>query len=505
MPKVTFILPVKNAARYIDQTLESIQAQTFRDFEVLVWENGSDDGTVEILREWIPDRLPGEVVTGDPLPYDVSLAKLVERANSPYLARLDADDLADPRRLELQVAALDRDSRLAAIGGQMKLIDSDGEAAGETSYPVAFHEVLCAMMFRCPLPHPGVTLRREAVLAVGNYRPRQPSEDFDLWMRLACLYRLENLPDCVLSYRIHQASVTATAKRQGDYARHLSERLGENSEALFGVPGPTYTTMFAKGLRHAKPYLKRAASRIAELSGHSEKKLVRSQEFLFSARCLTSSSDILTKLWIFHLSRDPKRGLSRQVLEKALFLPGIRDVKKWFIRLGTDARLRRWVRRQNRTGSTVEAVLSRGVVDWSDMVRIDGAVSIEHGVTFAFPQEAGHVGRLTLGAGVFIGRDTVLSIYDAIEIGQQTLIGAFCYITANNHRFDRKAVPIIEQGYTTAPVKIGSDVWIGAHVVILPGVTIGDGAVIGAGAVVTKDVPPGQVWVGVPAKFLKDR
>src|ERR1700721_2965635 len=98
-PKVSVIIPIKNGMPWLTATLSSLERQTFKDFEVLAWDNGSTDGTLNTLHEWIPGRLRGCVISGDPLPYDRCLSRLVERAQCEYVARLDADDLAISDRL----------------------------------------------------------------------------------------------------------------------------------------------------------------------------------------------------------------------------------------------------------------------------------------------------------------------------------------------------------------------------------------------------------------------
>jgi acetyltransferase-like isoleucine patch superfamily enzyme len=90
-----------------------------------------------------------------------------------------------------------------------------------------------------------------------------------------------------------------------------------------------------------------------------------------------------------------------------------------------------------------------------------------------------------------------------IEIGRNSMIGGYCYLITVNHRTESTDVPYKSQGYTGASIRIGDNVWIGSHVVVLPGVTIGDGAIVGAGAVVTKDIPMGETWGGVPAKLIR--
>lgn len=114
-------------------------------------------------------------------------------------------------------------------------------------------------------------------------------------------------------------------------------------------------------------------------------------------------------------------------------------------------------------------------------------------------------GVLTLGEHVYIAPNSLLSAHEQLVIGDDTQIGDGVSIRDNDHRFDRRDVPIRLQGHTCAPVVIERDVWIGSHAVVLKGVRIGTGAVVAAGAVVTKDVPPYAVVAGVPAKLLRYR
>ncbi|MBR9978422.1 MAG: acyltransferase [Bacteroidetes bacterium] len=110
---------------------------------------------------------------------------------------------------------------------------------------------------------------------------------------------------------------------------------------------------------------------------------------------------------------------------------------------------------------------------------------------------------LHLEDDVYISRQCTVS--GSVRIGCGTLIGAFATIIDANHVFDDTKRQIREQGGRQRPIDIGSDVWIGAHAIILEGVMIGDGAVVAANATVTKDVPPGAVVAGSPARVLRMR
>lgn len=106
---------------------------------------------------------------------------------------------------------------------------------------------------------------------------------------------------------------------------------------------------------------------------------------------------------------------------------------------------------------------------------------------------------------VFIGCGTIIDANQSIRIGKNTFIAPYCFITDTSHNFADSNLPIRLQGCDYKSVVIGEDVWIGAHVVILAGVTIGNGSVVGANSTIIRDVPPGAVVAGSPARIIKYR
>ena len=112
---------------------------------------------------------------------------------------------------------------------------------------------------------------------------------------------------------------------------------------------------------------------------------------------------------------------------------------------------------------------------------------------------------IIIGDDVDIAWGTIITTGGGVTIGDRTLIGYRSMIISANHNIPKGMGKIFDSGHTLAPVKIGSDVWIGGNTVILPGVTIGEGAVIAAGSVVTKNVPAFKIVAGCPAKEIKDR
>lgn len=234
--RVTWLLPVLNGMPYLPKTLESIEAQTYKDWEVLAWDNGSSDGSVEELRRWIPSRLPGRIVTGKPLPLGLCLAAMVSEADGEYLARIDCDDINFLDRLEAQVALLDARPEVGVVSSQAEQINEDGSIRGvRTDFPTTHEGILHRMPWQNAICHPASLLRKSAVLAVGNYRDRKPVEDYDLWFRLADSFELANVDRPLIYYRMHSKSVTQKANADQTIHGHVEACFAEHLPRLYGI------------------------------------------------------------------------------------------------------------------------------------------------------------------------------------------------------------------------------------------------------------------------------
>lgn len=142
---------------------------------------------------------------------------------------------------------------------------------------------------------------------------------------------------------------------------------------------------------------------------------------------------------------------------------------------------------------------TRTVVHRPGSVTLGSRVELEHDV---FIKVA--AGSLRIGDFTFVGRGCQFDIVESVFVGDHTLLAPGVFVTDHTHNHKAGAL-LDQQGERSAPVKIGSDVWIGAHAVVLLGVTIGDGAIVGAGAVVTKDIEPYGIVAGVPARVIGTR
>lgn len=151
-----------------------------------------------------------------------------------------------------------------------------------------------------------------------------------------------------------------------------------------------------------------------------------------------------------------------------------------------------------------ESIELTGRADVKPWLKLGCGSAIERDCTIWCAAEGDSEPSLNTGANVYIGRNSYLGVWRPISIGDDTLIGAYCYIISGDHQFTAPDVPIRLQGYKGGPITIGRNVWLGAHVIVLAGVTIGDNAVIGAGSVVTSSIPNAEIWAGAPARRIRN-
>ena len=114
-------------------------------------------------------------------------------------------------------------------------------------------------------------------------------------------------------------------------------------------------------------------------------------------------------------------------------------------------------------------------------------------------------GRVSIGEGCFLNIGTMVAAQGLVEIGDHVMFANGCFISDASHAYDRDDIPVTWQGFTSkGPTRIGSNCWFGVNCVVSSGVTIGDRCVIGANSVVTKDLPPGVIAAGAPAKVIRE-
>jgi hypothetical protein len=203
-------MPVRDGATYLREAIESVRSQTLADHELIIVDDGSTDGTPQILAEYsrIDDRVRVIRQTGRGLSH--ALNRGCSQAAGRYLARLDADDVAFPERLERQTDFLDHHPDVVVVGGGGVMINSRGEQFGLADYPDEPEKVADYLATgRVPLIHSAATMRTEAFRELSGYRPViEPAEDYDLWLRMVSQGRITNLREPVVRYRLHSDQVS---------------------------------------------------------------------------------------------------------------------------------------------------------------------------------------------------------------------------------------------------------------------------------------------------------
>jgi GT2 family glycosyltransferase len=206
-PIVSVVMAVRDGAPYLPEALQSIQRQTLTNLELIVVDDGSTDRTPDILADFArrDDRI--RVVRLQKGGVSVALNRACAEARGPFLARMDADDVALPDRLALQVAFLESHPDAAVVGGAGIFVDERGRELGVAAYPRTDDEVAEILESgRSPVMHPSVTMTSRAFRAVAGYRSIvDGAEDYDLWLRLSSYGRITNIPQPVLHYRIHES------------------------------------------------------------------------------------------------------------------------------------------------------------------------------------------------------------------------------------------------------------------------------------------------------------
>jgi glycosyltransferase involved in cell wall biosynthesis len=209
-PEISVVMPVYNSATYLAPAIDSILAQTFRDFEFIIINDGSTDGSQDILTHYASQDQRITVVNRENRGLVPTLNQAIGLAKSDLIARMDADDLSYPERFEKQSAFLRNNPGYVAVGCVTRLIDSEGDPLCSFSKQLAHDDIDASHLAGKggAIVHPAAMFRKSAFDKIGGYRTECiHAEDVDLWLRLAEVGNLANLPDTLFDYRQHLQSV----------------------------------------------------------------------------------------------------------------------------------------------------------------------------------------------------------------------------------------------------------------------------------------------------------
>ena len=261
-PRVSILLPCRNAENTLDAALYSLAEQTFANFEVVVVNDGSTDGTRALLDAWGERDRRFHIIHANHAGIVGALQHGATRASGALLARMDADDVAHPERLAKQVAYLDEHDSVAACGTQIRYFPAEAVRDGARRYEawinslVTPDEIERDLFVECPIPHPTLMMRRDVFEAVGGYLGCDWPEDYDLVLRCwVAGHRFGKVAEVLLDWREapERASRTDPQYSEDAFRRcklaHIGKHIGEKRVVVCGS-GPVGKA-FARALVEA--------------------------------------------------------------------------------------------------------------------------------------------------------------------------------------------------------------------------------------------------------------
>lgn len=243
VPKISVMMDVTNGEQYLDAALASLARQTFADFEIVLCAHGVTEETARIIHDWQVREPRLRVWWSNRLPLAQAHNVAARLARAPLLARMDADDIALPHRLERQYRMFVEHPELSFAGGGAEVIDSRGCRLTTIRNPTDHRSIRNALLRGSPIIHSTLMVRTEAFWAVGGYRRGlNLAEDFDLHSRLVEAHRAGNCPDPLVQYRLHSRSLSSSKALRLAIATlstnvaSLARRSGAKEPFVGGVP-----------------------------------------------------------------------------------------------------------------------------------------------------------------------------------------------------------------------------------------------------------------------------
>jgi len=339
-PAISVVMAVRDGERFLDESILSIRQQTFRDFELIIIDDGSKDTTPMILSTHAAQDARIRIFSQESKGLIDALHLGFSKALGKYIARMDADDVARPERLERQIGFLTSNPRVVVVGSSVQTVDALSQGLRVIRPPSDPDTVRRQMRENgCVVFHPTVLIRRDVLEQAKGFRKAyRHAEDYDLWLRILEQFDIANIDEVLLLYRRHESSVSykhslqqalsafcarhmARLRLQGgvdftsevelitvDVLRALGVEQSSIDEAIFmhmiavteDVINSGVASVAAEFPRHARPYASEARLRAATVK--LNRKAVESTSSIVEQekhrrRLLASAPDIYWELF----------------------------------------------------------------------------------------------------------------------------------------------------------------------------------------------------------------
>lgn len=235
-PQVSIVVACYNAEPYLRDAMESVVGQTFADWELIVVNDGSTDGSLSFLHGLAGQDARVRVIDQDNHGQNAAANLAISIARAPLIARMDADDLCHPTRLEKQVAFMHRNPGVGLLGTQICRL-GDCKSGLSSSFPTDHDGIVDALLQNHhAICNPTIIFRRELFEQIGGYWEHNIAEDWDMFLRMAEISRLANLDEVLFSYRFHRGSINGRriveAQLFNEYAAELWQLRRQNRDQI---------------------------------------------------------------------------------------------------------------------------------------------------------------------------------------------------------------------------------------------------------------------------------
>lgn len=223
-PKISVLMSVYNAQAYLDEAIESIRNQTFRDFEFIIINDGSTDDSASILDRHASEDDRIYLIKQENKGLIAALNLGISEARAPLLARMDADDVAYPERLEKQYQRISTDSELGLLGSHVQVINEKGDMERVITYPIGDDAIKDSLIYGNPFAHSAIVTRTELIRELKGYRDfYKYCEDYDMWLRISEVMKIDNLDETLLKYRWHEYNISKVNRNAQISAFYLAQ------------------------------------------------------------------------------------------------------------------------------------------------------------------------------------------------------------------------------------------------------------------------------------------
>lgn len=288
-PKISVLIPVYNAEKFIKESVSSILNQTFSDFELLLGDDGSTDQSMEIISSFGDDRII-VIRNEENLGIARTLNRLIHLSKGEYIARQDSDDISLPERLQKQVDFMDKNQEIGVCGTNFTIF---GDKVRQMFRPLTDEDIKVYMLINNPVCHPSAMIRRSCLTKLYD-QSLFPAEDYALWFDLSKTSKLTNLPDFLIRYRWHANSISNTREymqikmansiKVKIFHETLSYDIVEEEMRLLNIVDSSRLTDYADLLLFEK-FLLKIRSKNKETGYYNERALQRRVFHLWSSAC----------------------------------------------------------------------------------------------------------------------------------------------------------------------------------------------------------------------------